>query len=52
MKNTNVRPSSDDDQIEVKKQRVEKEDNKVSDITNHFKPVSRKYQKALKSVLK
>ena len=52
MENTNIRLSIDDDQTEVKKQRVEKEDNKVSDITNHFKLVSRKYQKALKSALK
>ena len=43
MENTNVRPSSNDDQTKVKKQRVEKEDNKASDITNHFKPVSRKH---------
>ena len=52
MDNTNIRPSSDNDQTEVKKQRVKKEDNKVSDITDHFKPVSRKHQKVLKSVLK
>ena len=49
--NTNIRPSSDNNHTEVKKQKVEK-DNKVSDITNYFKPVSRKYQKVLKLVLK
>ena len=52
MENTNVRLSSDDDQTKVKKQRVEKEDNKVSNITDHFKPVSRKHQKVLKLALK
>ena len=52
MENTNVRQNSDDDHTKVKKQKVEKEDNKVYDITNHFKPVSRKYQKVLKLALK
>jgi hypothetical protein len=42
MENRNVRPSSNDDQTKVKKQKVKKEDNKMSDITNHFKSVSRK----------
>ena len=51
MLGSNVRPSSNDDQTKVEKQKVEKEDNKTSNITNHFKPVSRKQQKTLKPAL-
>ena len=52
MKNSNIRLSSNNNQNKVKKQKVEKEDHKISDINDHFKPVSRKQQRALKSVLK
>ena len=41
IENSNVRLSSNNDQNKVKKQKVEKEDNKTSNITDHFKPVSR-----------
>ena len=52
MEYTNIRPSSNNDYIEVKKQRVEKEVNKASNITEHFKQINKKYQKTLKSILK
>ena len=52
MEYTNTRLSDNDDYTEVKKQKVEKEVNKASDITDYFKLVSKKYQKTLKSILK